>query len=609
MSENEPGYSLTPILGFQFAYEHDLIGNRLRTWRGGNEFGVELSETAYSTPNSQNQNEQRRVPGVIDITATANPSSIVSVNSTRAVRQNDFFRAKMVLDNSFGPRYETFTITGVTNDPQQSKDVVLTETRDIYLPPSLETFVYTDGNLTEDSRWIYTWDAENRLKSMEAKQSFPGKPRLKLEFQYDYMGRRVSKKLFQHNGSTFAQTKHTRFVYNGWNLIAELDGANANAFKKAYFWGLDLSSTLDGAGGVGGAIGYTDNTGANFFYISDGMGNVVSVLDTTGTSVAQYEYGPFGELLRSTGPKASENPIQFSSRYRDEETGLIYFGYRYYSPELGRWISRDPLGETGGANLYGFVANNPLNYYDPNGLFTAEYAQAFQRWMQSTSSGLMSRGTGAGAIAFNTFLGSASSLVEGFAEPFMFGNTWGSLSANPCAGFSDWAWGSLDEVSRGVSLASGTGSILGTATRRAAKGTPGLVHLTDQAGLAGISQSGSIVGRHGIFAVPEFVTAESTAMKVARTGLSPAKTANFVPIPPGAQGLFQQPVPIGPYSAWKYFGGVRYAQPGAISTATGAFTPASSLIGPKALIYGPDALFYGGAAAAGGIYLYGGGGQ
>jgi hypothetical protein len=143
----------------------------------------------------------------------------------------------------------------------------------------------------------------------------------------------------------------------------------------------------------------------------------------------------------------------------------------------------------------------------------------------------------------------------------------------------------------------------------AADGTPGLVHLTDEAGLAGINQSGSIVGRNGVFAVPDYVAGQSTAMKVARTGLTPSRTTQFAPVPQSAQALFQRPVPIGPYSAWKYFGGVRYAPPGSINMATGAFSPISSLIGPSTLIYGPDVLFYGGAATAGGFYLYSGGGQ
>jgi hypothetical protein len=131
-----------------------------------------------------------------------------------------------------------------------------------------------------------------------------------------------------------------------------------------------------------------------------------------------------------------------------------------------------------------------------------------------------------------------------------------------------------------------------------------LIHLTDEAGESGILASNSLNGRHGIFAVPAEVATESTALKVLRTGLTPDKTTNFVRIPDAATSLFSRPVPIGPYSAWKYFGGVRYAPAGSLNMTSGALSTSSSLIGPRTLIYGPDALFYGGAAAIGGTYYY-----
>jgi hypothetical protein len=131
-----------------------------------------------------------------------------------------------------------------------------------------------------------------------------------------------------------------------------------------------------------------------------------------------------------------------------------------------------------------------------------------------------------------------------------------------------------------------------------------LVHLTDTAGLEGITSSGTIIGRHGIFALPECAAAENTAMKVFRTGLMPAQTTQAVRIPTAAEALFQRPLPIGPYSSWKYFGGVQYASPGSISTASGVFTPSSTFVGPNVLIYGPDALFYGGVGTAGALNWY-----
>ncbi len=78
--------------------------------------------------------------------------------------------------------------------------------------------------------------------------------------------------------------------------------------------------------------------------------------------------GPFGELLRAEGGLALLNPLRFSTKYQDDDTGLLYYGYRYYCPGTGRWLNRDPLGEKGGENLYGFVRNSTQNSIDPKGL-------------------------------------------------------------------------------------------------------------------------------------------------------------------------------------------------------------------------------------------------
>ncbi|MCF7709461.1 MAG: RHS repeat-associated core domain-containing protein [Verrucomicrobia bacterium] len=124
------------------------------------------------------------------------------------------------------------------------------------------------------------------------------------------------------------------------------------------------------AGGVGGLLG-VDDTGQGFHFVAyDGNGNVMVLVDADdGTVSAEYEYGPFGELIRSTGPM-SDNPIRFSTKYHDTETGLVYYGYRYYNPVLGRWLNRDPIGERGGVDVYVYVSNKSPNYIDWSGLCT-----------------------------------------------------------------------------------------------------------------------------------------------------------------------------------------------------------------------------------------------
>jgi RHS repeat-associated protein len=156
------------------------------------------------------------------------------------------------------------------------------------------------------------------------------------------------------------------FLYDGWNLIQEMDGTGA--IQKAYIYGLDLSLSTEGAGGVGGLISVVD-TGEVYHFLYDANGNVGQLIDADdGSIVAHYEYDPFGILLKSYGTKSDDNPFRFSTKYYDTENGFYYYGYRFYSPILGRWITRDPIEEKGGLNLYVFSNNSPLNFVDAKGL-------------------------------------------------------------------------------------------------------------------------------------------------------------------------------------------------------------------------------------------------
>ena len=101
----------------------------------------------------------------------------------------------------------------------------------------------------------------------------------------------------------------------------------------------------------------------------DGNGNVIGLVDmATGTKSATYDYNAFGETIQSDGVASVANHFRFSTKYTDDETGLNYYGYRYYTPSTGRWLSRDPIEEQGGRNICGFVNNNPLSRIDAVGL-------------------------------------------------------------------------------------------------------------------------------------------------------------------------------------------------------------------------------------------------
>src|SRR5437870_1722108 len=118
-------------------------------------------------------------------------------------------------------------------------------------------------------------------------------------------------------------------------------------------WGLDLSGTAQGGGGGGGLLGMKAGKGKPLVVGDDGKGNVTGFIDgTTGTTSGQFEYGPFGETIRLTPNSNSQSPFRFSTKYQDGESDFLYYGYRYYDPSKGRWLSRDLVGENGGLNLY-----------------------------------------------------------------------------------------------------------------------------------------------------------------------------------------------------------------------------------------------------------------
>jgi RHS repeat-associated protein len=231
----------------------------------------------------------------------------------------------------------------------------------------------------------YVWDAENRLRAVIPAIPVAGQDR-KVEYGYDYLGRRVIRRTYDWDGQALAWTgpvEVTKYVYNGWRVIMELDGLAGDIPTRKFSWGLDLAAqagqlnSLESAGGIGGLLAAEDSAGTGtkeFIYFADANGNIGQVVETTagasyGTVAAHYEYAPFGKRINPASPTEYDQPYRFSSKPFDPETELGYWGYRHYSPELGRWISRDPIGDTGGMNLYRFAVNNPVSRLDSLGLF------------------------------------------------------------------------------------------------------------------------------------------------------------------------------------------------------------------------------------------------
>jgi RHS repeat-associated protein len=212
---------------------------------------------------------------------------------------------------------------------------------------------------------VFVWDAENRLVTVKDKSTNA----VIVSYTYDSQSRRIAR---TEGGNV------TLYLYDGWNCLSEYTLQNSTFnLQAAYAWGLDLSGSLLGAGGVGGLLATTkfplpvgegQGEGVAYYATYDGNGNVSEYLTATGTIAAHYEYDPFGRTIVATGANAADFSCRFSSKSVDSATALYYYGYRYYDPVTGRWPSRDPMEESGGLNLYGFVGNAGLADLDMLGL-------------------------------------------------------------------------------------------------------------------------------------------------------------------------------------------------------------------------------------------------
>ncbi len=194
----------------------------------------------------------------------------------------------------------------------------------------------------------YTWDVRNRLVGISGYK--PDCSALIASFSYDAIGRRISKTI---NGTT------TQYLYDGLDIIQELQGGTPTV---NYVRSPNIDEPLT----------RIEADGTIRHYVADALGSIIALTDDSGVVKTTYTYDPFGNVTVSG--EASDNPFQYTGRENDG-TGLYYYRARYYSPELQRMISEDPIGLAGGINKYVYVDNRPTVFIDPTGLLCV-YSQS-----------------------------------------------------------------------------------------------------------------------------------------------------------------------------------------------------------------------------------------
>lgn len=345
--------SLSPQVGQAIVYSYDNL-NRLSSIQVGN------SSYTYTYTNASPLAQKLNRPNSSFTDYSYDPiNRLLGISNTKSNNEiinryvysynNQDMRSTEAITN--GDPITSFQNELITYDYNKVNQLL-----SLSSPGNIHFSYDDDGNITlgyTPAGYPLTaaYDAENRLISGQYTDSANVVHRIDLFYSGD--GFLAERKDYE-NGSL---TNHIRFIQDSFIPIQIRDGSN-NVLHE-YTWGLDLG------GGIGGLLDLHFGSN-NYAYLYDGKGNVSALLNNSQDVVASYTYDTFGNLMSKTG--TLDQPFKFSTKIYDEKVGLSYYGYRFYSPVFGRWLTRDPIGEMGGINLYIHNQNNSINFFDPMGL-------------------------------------------------------------------------------------------------------------------------------------------------------------------------------------------------------------------------------------------------
>jgi len=328
-------------------WSYDQVGNR----RSAQFLTSTSGSVSSGTFNIVNQLLTTGPGGKLRVTGSLDEAGTVKING------ND---TPVAADKSFSQLIDV--LPGATNFTVEATDLKGNKRTDHYRVDTTSgtanrSLSYdANGNCISDGIFTYGWDAANRLVQM-----VNGTARTVMT--YDGFGQRT--RIQEFTGNT--QTKDRRFLWSGGELLEERDGGG-NALKRYFAQGVQIVST----------------TPVAYFYMTDHLGSVREVVNSAGVVQARYDYDAWGNRTKISGTFDAD--VGYTGHVHHQPSGLILTWFRAYDPGIGRWLSRDPIGESGGINLYGYVENSPINAVDPFGLSLADYMERQRQAVNYNSS-------------------------------------------------------------------------------------------------------------------------------------------------------------------------------------------------------------------------------
>jgi len=330
----------------KLSYGYDKAGNRTSVTTDG-------AHRNY-TANTLNQTMTEQGFGPTIFSGTLDEPALVTVNGQSAKVVSDKGNApytfEALVDLAEGDNTVTIEATDGNNN-------TTTQSYSVFTDGVQKQLVYDlNGNLIfeKDVNGIilreFEWDVKDRLISIQ--NAAVGLEKIgtkRSEFVYDGFDRRIQIKEKTYNGTIWISDSDNVFIWHNSQIMQKRNSSGS----------VNLISYFND--------GFKDGTN-DYFYTKDHLGSIREIVASDGKTIeSAYTYSPWGEV-RKIFDSVLESDFLYTGHFYHNASGLHLTHFRAYDASLGQWLSRDPIAENGGINLYAYVGNNPINNWDPLGL-------------------------------------------------------------------------------------------------------------------------------------------------------------------------------------------------------------------------------------------------